>query len=152
MLWWKDVYHLGHIYTWSLIQLFEIKYACSLTKGGGIYKRSKVFSLFLFIMLLSKGLKKLGLSDSPIHDPRIHIEKKERIGYITLRLAPPIHIKSLQDALYVLLNHEFLRLVVVAAWLVVCGFIESFLAQLSDIRYFYTSDTLKVSTPTQIMV
>lgn len=93
-------------------------------------------------LLLSTGLDKLGLLGSPIHDPHINIERKAKIGFITLNLAPPVHIVSLKDILHVFLNHEFLRLTLVAVWLVICGFIESFLAQLSDIRYFYADNSM----------
>ncbi|KAI9493870.1 PAP2 superfamily C-terminal-domain-containing protein [Zychaea mexicana] len=59
----------------------------------------------------------------------------QRIGFIKLRLEPPGRIRTWHDVLYIFYNHDFLRLALSVIWLIVCGLIESFLAQLSEIRY-----------------
>lgn len=62
-------------------------------------------------------------------------DSKQRIGCIKLRLEPPVHIQSWRDVVDIFMNHEFLRVVLAIAWIIVCGLIESFLAQLSDMRF-----------------
>lgn len=66
-------------------------------------------------------------------------ESVQRIGFIRLRLEPPDAIRSSKDLFYIFLNHDFLRLLISVLWLLVCGYVESFLAQLSDIRYSHTT-------------
>jgi hypothetical protein len=88
----------------------------------------------LFKLFLADNLQHIGAKQSPAH-VAISAPEKQTIGFISLRLAPPIKIRRLQDVRDVFLNHEFLRLVMLIAWLVFCGFIETFMAQLSDIRY-----------------
>lgn len=62
----------------------------------------------------------------------------QRIHMIKLRLQPPEKICSCSDLFYIVVNHDFLRLLIAVLWLVVCGYIESFLAQLSEMRYSNT--------------
>lgn len=88
----------------------------------------------LFKLFLADNLQDIGAKQSPAY-VAISAPEKQTIGFISLRLAPPIKIRRLQDVRDVFLNHEFLRLVMLVAWLVFCGFIETFMAQLSDIRY-----------------
>ncbi|KAI7865776.1 hypothetical protein BDF14DRAFT_1985821 [Spinellus fusiger] len=68
----------------------------------------------------------------------------QRIGPVKLRLAPPASIQSWKDIIYIFFNHEFLRVLVGVAWLIVCGLVETFLAELSDMRY---SSTLQPKYP-----
>ncbi|KAI7902390.1 uncharacterized protein BX663DRAFT_473542 [Cokeromyces recurvatus] len=70
--------------------------------------------------------------------------EKQNIGFIYLRLTPPSSIKHIQDILYLFLNHEFLRVIILACWLIFCGLIETFMAQLSDIRYYSDSNTSRI--------
>ncbi|KAI9278428.1 PAP2 superfamily C-terminal-domain-containing protein [Phascolomyces articulosus] len=76
--------------------------------------------------------KRLPASIAPWADAR------QRIGFIRLRLEPPIRIQSYQDIVFIFVNHNFLRVIVAVIWMIVCGIIESFLAQLSEMRYSRT--------------
>ncbi|KAI9025307.1 PAP2 superfamily C-terminal-domain-containing protein [Phycomyces nitens] len=63
----------------------------------------------------------------------------QRIGFVKLRLEPPSSIQSWADCGLVFLNHEFLRVLGAIVWIVLCGLIETFLAELSDMRYSFTT-------------
>ncbi|KAI9473625.1 MAG: hypothetical protein EXX96DRAFT_578698 [Benjaminiella poitrasii] len=96
----------------------------------------KQFSDSLFFS--SKSLNQARVNEAttssiqPIHQ-RGH--EKQRIGFIRLRLTPPVRIQSARDVLDIFANHDFLRVLMLACWLVFCGFVETFMAQLSDMRY-----------------
>ncbi|KAI8149624.1 PAP2 superfamily C-terminal-domain-containing protein [Fennellomyces sp. T-0311] len=75
-----------------------------------------------------------GISEHPPSAIAPWSDAWQRIGFIKLRLEPPSRIQSWQDILYIFANHNFLRVILAIIWLILCGFIESFLAQLSDIH------------------
>lgn len=85
-------------------------------------------------LLLSDNLSDIGAKESPaaLADASNDIQT---IAFIPLRLGPPIKIRTIKDACDIVLNHDFLRLLLIFAWLIICGLIETFLAQLSDMRY-----------------
>lgn len=85
-------------------------------------------------LFLSPDLTKLGAKEAPT-SIAISAHEKQTIACIPLRLAPPIKIRTIRDVLDLFLNHEFSRLLLIVLWLVICGFIETFMAQLSDMRY-----------------
>ncbi|KAI8997898.1 PAP2 superfamily C-terminal-domain-containing protein [Pilobolus umbonatus] len=99
-----------------------------------LYRLSRFF--------LSNDLTSIGAKDSPTTAAIIPREK-QKIGFIKLRLAPPITIRSWTDVRDVFLNHEFLRLLFMALFLVVCGITETFMAQWSDMRYYELPVTMK---------
>jgi hypothetical protein len=96
-------------------------------------------------LFLSSDLYNIGAKEAPA-SVAISTHEHQKIAYIPLRLAPPVKIRTLRDARDIILNHEFLRLICVVVWLVLCGFIETFMAQLSDMRYHNSPDISKVST------
>ena len=75
------------------------------------------------------------------------IDSWEKIGFIKLPLEPPTRIESYHDIIYLFLNHDFLRVIMAILWFIFCGFIESFLAQLSDIRYSHYEHDKVSQTP-----
>ncbi|GAA5795801.1 hypothetical protein HPULCUR_001163 [Helicostylum pulchrum] len=85
-------------------------------------------------LFLSSDLSKLGAKEAPTL-VAISAHEKQTIGFIPLRLSPPIKIRTIRDVFDLFLNHEFSRLLMIVLWLVFCGFIETFMAQLSDMRY-----------------
>lgn len=99
----------------------------------------------LLKLFLADNLHDIGAKKSPAY-VAISAPEKQTIGFISLRLAPPVKIRRLQDVRDVFLNHEFLRLLMLVAWLVLCGFIETFMAQLSDMRYHAGPAISKVFT------
>jgi hypothetical protein len=86
-------------------------------------------------IFLSNELTKIGASESP-SNIAISANEKQTIFFLPLRLSPPVKIRTLKDIRDVFLNHEFVRLLWLVLWLVFCGFIETFMAQLSDMRYY----------------
>lgn len=95
------------------------------------------YSRFFHKTLLRSDLARVGVATSP---GSIAVPKErewQRIGFINLPLEPPFQIKSLRDILFVFFNHEAFRLLFCIVWLILCGMIECFMAQLSDIRYNY---------------
>lgn len=86
-------------------------------------------------IFLSPDLAELGAKEAPAA-MALSAHEKQRIGLIKLRLAPPVQIRTLKDVRDILWNHESLRLVLVIFFFIFCGFIEMFLAQISDLRYF----------------
>lgn len=99
-------------------------------------------------LFLSSDLYNIGAKEAPAN-VAISTHEHQKIAYITLRLAPPVTIRSLRDIRDIVLNHEFLRLILVAVWLVFCGFLETFMAQLSDMRYHNSPAISKVTSGTR---
>lgn len=85
-------------------------------------------------IFLSPDLTELGAKEAPAA-MAISAHEKQRIGFIKLRLAPPVQIRTLKDVRDIAWNHEFLRLVLIIFFFIICGFTEMFLAQISDMRY-----------------
>lgn len=100
---------------------------------------------FISNLFLSPELQEIGAKKAPA-GIAISANEKQSIAYIPLRLAPPVKIRTLKDVRDIVLNHEFLRLIMLAIWLVFCGFIETFLAQLSDMRYYSLPTISKVTS------
>jgi hypothetical protein len=94
-------------------------------------------------IFLSPDLTELGSKKAPA-GVAISAHETQSIAFIPLRLAPPIKIRTLKDVRDIVLNHEFLRLIMLVLWLIVCGFIETFMAQLSDMRYYSLPTISKV--------
>ncbi|KAI8579441.1 hypothetical protein K450DRAFT_242183 [Umbelopsis ramanniana AG] len=95
------------------------------------------YSRFFHKTFLRSDLARVGVATSP---GSIAVPKErewQRIGFINLPLEPPFQIKSMKDVLFVFFNHEAFRLLFCIIWLILCGMIECFMAQLSDIRYSY---------------
>ncbi|PHZ15402.1 uncharacterized protein RHIMIDRAFT_234752 [Rhizopus microsporus ATCC 52813] len=90
----------------------------------------------------SKYLNEIAAQHSPSAIAQ-HRESAQKIGWIHSRLSPPAEIKTLQDIKHLIFNHEFYRLLMVLAWLLLGGLIEIFLAQLGDMRYFAMPATSK---------
>jgi hypothetical protein len=100
-------------------------------------------------LFLADDLLKVGAKDSPSEIvPDIH--QKQKIAGLSLRLSPPITLRSLRDVKDLLLNHELLRLAYIGIWLILCGLIETFMAQLSDMRYFRGPPSGKVLSKKQV--
>jgi hypothetical protein len=95
-------------------------------------------------LFLSSDLYNIGAKEAPA-SVAISTHEQQKIAYIPLRLAPPVKIRTLRDVRDIILNHEFLRLILVVFWFMICGFIEMFMAQLSDMRYHNSSTISKVS-------
>jgi hypothetical protein len=95
------------------------------------------YSRFFQKTFLRSDLARVGVATSP---GSIAVPKErewQRIGFINLPLEPPFQIKSVKDVLFVFFNHEAFRLLFCIIWLILCGMIECFMSQLSDIRYSY---------------
>ncbi|KAG2210340.1 hypothetical protein INT47_003325 [Mucor saturninus] len=88
----------------------------------------------LSCFFLSPSLSKVGARDAPAI-VAISKHEKQTIGCIPLLLSPPTQIRSLRDLFNVVFNHEFLRFLMILLWLIFAGFVETFMAQLSDMRY-----------------
>ncbi|CAM0136475.1 sphingomyelin synthase [Umbelopsis sp. WA50703] len=88
-------------------------------------------------LLLRSDLARVGVETSPGSSVTSKEIEWQRIGFIKLPLEPPFRITSFKDLLFIFINHEALRLLCCIIWLIVCGMIECFMAQLSDIRYSY---------------
>lgn len=89
-------------------------------------------------LLLRSDLARVGVESSPGRTVTTAKQIEwQRIGFIKLPLEPPFRINSFKDLAFIFINHEALRLLFCIIWLIVCGMIECFMAQLSDIRYSY---------------
>jgi hypothetical protein len=95
------------------------------------------YSSFFHKALLRRDLARVGVASSPGGLAVVKQREWQRIGFINLPLEPPFQINSIKDCVFIFFNHEALRLLFCVIWLVVCGIIECFMAQLSDIRYSY---------------
>lgn len=93
---------------------------------------------------LSPSLSKVGARDAPAI-VAISKHEKQTIGCIPLLLSPPTQIRSLRDLFNIVFNHEFLRFLMILLWLIFAGFVETFMAQLSDMRYNLGPSISKVS-------
>ncbi|RUS28125.1 hypothetical protein BC938DRAFT_482281, partial [Jimgerdemannia flammicorona] len=82
-----------------------------------------------------------GATPSPTQiTPYAHV--KQRIGVLNLRLIPPSHIHHPRDLFYLVANHSFLRVLLCFCLLILLGFVELTLEQISDLRYAsYGRDT-----------
>lgn len=119
------------------------------------------FSLLFFLhkkkmdrlsrLFLSSDLSKLGAKEAPT-SVAVSAHEKQTIGFIPLRLSPPIKIRTIRDVFDLFLNHEFSRLLMIVLWLVFCGFIETFMAQLSDMRYHAGPAISKVTLTTKKLI
>ncbi|KAI8057565.1 PAP2 superfamily C-terminal-domain-containing protein [Gilbertella persicaria] len=87
------------------------------------------------ILHLTRRLNRIEAKEAPSVIARLSHEK-QTIGFLKLRLSPPSQIRSLKDVGSIFMSHEFARVLLVFIWLVICGLIETFMAQLSDMRYY----------------
>lgn len=93
---------------------------------------------------LSPNLSQIGAEEAPAI-VAISAHEKQTIACIPLLLSPPTKIRTIRDVVDVIFNHEFLRFLVVLCWLIFSGFVETFMAQLSDMRYHAGPVISKVS-------
>ncbi|KAI8353190.1 hypothetical protein BD560DRAFT_408458 [Blakeslea trispora] len=91
--------------------------------------------MFRQFAFLTRKLNKVETKEAPSVIARFSSEKQS-IGFIKLRLLPPIQVRALKDIYNIFFSHEFARVIMVLIWLILCGLIETFMAQLSDMRYY----------------
>ncbi|KAI8367940.1 PAP2 superfamily C-terminal-domain-containing protein [Choanephora cucurbitarum] len=98
--------------------------------------------MFRRFAFLTKKLNRIETKEAPTVIARFSSEKQS-IGFINLRLSPPVQIRALKDIYSIFFSHEFARVIMILIWLILCGLIETFMAQLSDMRYYELPTTSK---------